>query len=130
MTKDSTLKQQRPVYLNLLKIRLPIPGLVSILHRMSGILLFLVIPFVLWLLHCSLYSYSSFNQLSIGLQTPVCKWSLFVIVAAFVYHLTAGLRHMIMDCGWGESLFAGRLSAMVVLVINVLFVILLGIRLW
>ncbi len=123
------MKPTRPVYLNLLQIRLPIPALVSILHRASGVILFLLLPFLLSLLSCSLRSEDNFNDLqqSLGLITRFFIW---VTLSSLLYHLIAGIRHLIMDAGVGESLQTGRLTAKIVLALSIIGAILLGVWLW
>lgn len=125
------MKQQRPVYLNLMKIRLPLPGLVSILHRASGILLFFLLPVLLWLLSQSLAFQNSFNQLqSTVAETPLLRFAIWFTLSMLIYHLIAGIRHLIMDLGVGDSLKGGRFGAWLVLIIAAVFIVLLGIWLW
>jgi len=87
----------RPVYLNLAKIRLPIPGIISIMHRVFGLLLALSIPFFTLLFGLSLQSEEGFNQavsiLNSGWLQPV--FALFIW--AFVYHFFAGIRYLLLD---------------------------------
>lgn len=125
------MKQQRPVYLNLLKIRLPLPGLVSILHRASGIFLFLFLPFLLWLLAQSLSLETNFNQLQATVAKEcVLRFFIWLVLSMLVYHLIAGIRHMIMDVGFGDSLKGGRIGAVMVLVLSAIGILLLGVWLW
>ena len=118
------VKTGRPVYLNLLQIRLPIPGLVSILHRISGIVIFLGLPFLLYLLHRSLKSQSDFDSLTQFLTHTEIKFVLWIILAAITWHLLAGIRHLLMDIGIGESLRAARITAMTVLILAVIIILL------
>ncbi len=125
------MKQQRPVYLNLLQIRLPLPGLVSILHRASGILLFLLLPVLLWQLSQSLATPGTFAYLQNSLAD--CAFLRFLIwftLSALVYHLIAGVRHLVMDVGLGDSLRGGRFGAYVVLILSAVIIVLMGIWLW
>lgn len=125
------MKQQRPVYLNLMKIRLPLPGLVSILHRASGIMLFLLLPVLLWLLSQSLAFQSSFEQLQESVNTQWClRFLIWFTLSMLIYHLVAGIRHIIMDFGIGDSLKGGRFGAWLVLIISAVFIVLMGIWLW
>ncbi len=120
---------QRPIYLNLLQIRLPCPGLVSILHRTSGILIFLLLPFLFCLLAASLHE-DSFNQIQNWLARPWLRFTIWVILSALTYHLVAGIRHLLMDAGIGENLKIARFSAYLTLIISAILIALLGIWLW
>lgn len=124
------MKQQRPVYLNLLQIRQPLPAIVSVLHRISGVILFLMIPLLLWLLAQSLANESAFNAIKQPFFHPVLRFFTWVVLSALVYHLVAGIRHLLMDAGVGETLKGGRVGAYVVLIISIIFIVLLGIWLW
>ena len=107
--------RNRPKNLNLFTIRLPINAVVSILHRMSGMLLFLLIPALILVLQASLKSESSFNQLG----AMFSHWSLKLILIGFswpfFHHLYAGLRHLGQDVHWMTSLDQARLSSRIVL---------------
>ena len=94
----------RPVYLNLLKIRLPITGLVSIAHRISGLLLFLSIPFAVYLLDISIASEQSFSQVMALLQQPSVVVLQIVLLWSLVHHLIAGIRFLLIDAEVGIEL--------------------------
>lgn len=123
-------KQQRPKNLNLFTIRFPIPAIASILHRISGFILFIMIPFILWALNLSLDSEQSFDNLHQLFTTPWIKFVVWVSLSAFLYHFIAGIRHLLMDIGIGEELKSGRLSAILTITIAVILTILTGIWLW
>lgn len=124
------MKNQRPKNLNLFTIRFPIPAIVSILHRISGVILFLLIPIVLWGLYLSLSSQQNFDDLHQFLLTPGMKFFLWCSLSAFLYHLVAGIRHLLMDIGIGEELRSGKISAILTIVIAALLIILTGVWLW
>ena len=106
------MDKKRPVNLDLGTIALPITSYVSILHRVSGVIMFFAVAVLLWLLESSLASEASFNELSNLLNNPLCQIIVWGTLAALAYHSVAGMRHMIMDFGVGEdSFYAGRLSA-------------------
>jgi len=110
--------KKRPVNLDLGTIKLPITSYVSILHRVSGVVMFFAIAVFLWLLESSLASEASFNDLGAMLANPICQVIIWGSLAALAYHAVAGIRHMIMDFGVGEDSFeAGRLSAWVAVVV-------------
>ncbi len=123
-------KKTAPVNLNLFTIHFPIPAIVSILHRLSGVLLFLLIPLMLWGFSLSLSSADEFDALVSLFSPPWVKFLLWVGLSAFLYHAVAGVRHLLMDLGIGESLAGGRVSAMLVLAISILLAVLTGIWLW
>ncbi len=121
---------ERPVFLNLMKLKFPLPAIISILHRISGVVLFLFLPLFLYLLHQSLISHESYVALQALLNRPLLKLLLWLALAAVIFHLFAGIRHLMMDLGFAESLEAGRVSAMLVMVLSVLFILLAGWWLW
>ncbi len=121
----------RPVYLNLLAIRLPLPAFVSILHRVSGALLFLIgIPLLLWAVQRALVSADAWAQMRAMVAHPFGKLVLVVLAWAYLHHFLAGIRHLLMDLHIGVNLQAGRQSAAVVLVISLLLTLGVVIRLW
>ncbi len=124
------MNKKRPINLDLTTIKLPIMGLVSILHRLSGIGLFLLLPFVLYCLNQSLIDASSFAELGFLLAKPFYKVLIGIFSAALLYHLIAGIRHLLMDFGIGEGLVAGRISAIIVLILTVIFTLMMGVWLW
>ena len=128
-TMENTQKI-RPKFLDLTAIRLPVPGLVSILHRISGFGLFLFLPLLLWLLDNSLHSRTSFARFQALVSTPFMKLILLGLIWAFLHHLFAGLRHIAMDLDWGLNLQAGRTSAKVVLVASLVLTAVFGVMLW
>ncbi len=125
-----TVNKQRPKNLNLFTIRFPLPAIVSILHRISGVFLFLLIPFMLWGLSYSLASESDFQFLQDKLSSPWLKITIFLFAASFLYHFTAGIRHLLMDVNIGVELKSGRLTAVLTLIIAFLLIALVGIYLW
>lgn len=124
------MKDQRPKNLNLLTIRFPIPAIVSILHRISGLILFIFIPFALWVLSYSLSSQDHFQEIHDKMSTPVFKGIVWLVLTPFLYHFVAGIRHLLMDFDVGVELKSGRLGAMLTLVISVILFILAGFYLW
>jgi succinate dehydrogenase / fumarate reductase cytochrome b subunit len=124
------VKKQRPKNLNLLTIRFPIPALVSILHRMSGVVLFLLIPMILWVLEYSLSSQDNFQSLQDALLTPWAKCIVWLFLVPFLYHFVAGIKHLLMDMNIGIELKTGRLGAFIALIVAFVFIILAGIYLW
>lgn len=104
-------KDNRPKYLNLLKIRLPITGIASINHRISGLILFLAIPVSLYLLQLSLTNSSGFTEMLTCLSSSIFKLGLIILTWSFVHHLLAGFRFLLIDQNIGVSLSAARKTA-------------------
>ncbi len=105
-------------------------AIVSILHRISGILLFLLFPVFLYFGHLSIQSPASFGELQGFLVHPFGKLMTWAFLSALIYHLFAGIRHILMDIGFGETLIAGRRSAIAVIVLALIFILILGFWLW
>ena len=107
-------RSQRPRFLNLLQIRLPITGVASIGHRISGVLLVLMIPFGLYLLELSLRDAAGYRQATELLRQPLIALSLLFVLWALAHHLFAGLRHLLLDLDIGVSRAVARKSAWLV----------------
>ena len=133
---NAALKRRRPKYLSLtallFEIRLPLPGWVSILHRISGALL--VFPLTAWLLYLldqSLVSEEGFNHIKDHyLQMPVAKAGLLVFIWAFCHHFCAGIRFLLLDINQGIELPAARASAVLVLGVSLALTAYFGYRIW
>ncbi len=124
------MKATRPVYLNLWRIKFPVPAIISILHRISGVVLFLGLPILLYLLSQSLISQDSFDHISSHLTRTIMRWVVWVIISALFVHFFAGIRHLLMDIGIGETLAGARKSAWLVAVLTASIIILSGIWIW
>ena len=120
----------RPKHLNLLEIRLPLPAFVSILHRISGAILFLLLPVILCLLGSSLESQQSFAQFKAWCSTPLCKIVLLGILWAYLHHFCAGIRHLGMDMHMGLELATARATSYAVLAVSIALTLLIGGILW
>jgi succinate dehydrogenase / fumarate reductase cytochrome b subunit len=119
------------VYLNLLQIRLPLPGIVSILHRISGALLFAVgIPLLLYGVERSLASPESFAALKASMAHPLIKLVLIGLVWAYLHHFCAGIRYLLIDFHVGDDLRPARVSSIVVLAASLLLTLIVAVRLW
>ena len=124
------MNKNRPVNLELSTIKLPLPAIVSILHRASGVFIFAGVAVLLWMLDSSLSSEEGFAAVQDALASPVCKFIIWAVLAGLAYHLAAGVRHLIMDCGVGESLEGGRRGAKLVFIISVVLILLVGGWIW
>ena len=105
----------RPVYLNLFRLHLPVTGWVSILHRLSGALLFLLLPLMVWGFVVALSNEASFARVAAYLATPLAKLLMLLGIAGLAQHFFAGLRHLAMDAHWGVSLKSARRTSLIVL---------------
>jgi succinate dehydrogenase / fumarate reductase cytochrome b subunit len=123
-------QRKRPKNLNLFTIRLPVNAIISILHRMSGMALFLVLPALLWALSQSVQSEASYIALTTMLQHWLVKLFLLALSCAFFHHFYAGLRHLAMDVHWMTSLQKARLSSRLVLCLDVLSVTAFAFVIW
>ncbi|MDC0127381.1 succinate dehydrogenase, cytochrome b556 subunit [Methylophilaceae bacterium] len=117
---------KQPKNLNLFTIRLPLPALVSILHRMSGVLLFLLMPFLSWALCASLSSVLHFNKIVLILNTWPIKVIQVCFIWALIHHLMAGLRHLLLDLQVGNDLIMARFSSKTVLLISFILTVIVA----
>jgi len=116
----------RPVFLHLMQIRLPLTGWVSILHRLTGVLLFLFLPLPLYLWQLSLESPQGYLRVQDWLGEWPLKLVLLVVLWWLFHHFISGIRFLFVDIEWGVTLKTARRSAMVVLVADVLFLLAAG----
>jgi succinate dehydrogenase / fumarate reductase cytochrome b subunit len=124
------MSRPRPKYLNLIQIRLPVPGLVSILHRASGAMLFLLLPFLLVLFELSLESAQTFARFKAVFSHWAIKLIVIGVVWAYLHHLCAGIRHLALDLDYGTELAAARASSWVVLALSVVLTLAVGAVVW
>jgi len=124
------VKDKRPVNLDIGSMRLPITAWASITHRASGVFLFVAMVFLLWALDKSLSSAEGFAQLQGTLNGPLAKFILWAISAGLIYHALAGVKHIIMDFGIGESFEGGVLGARIVIALSLVLTILAGVLIW
>ena len=113
-------KDNRPVNLDLLTISLPIIGVASILHRISGFALFICFPLVVWLLHISLNSTESFDQLNGYLENnTLLKIMIVLIATGFIYHVFAGLKKILGEIfGFGQTLKSGQVLSWLIFALS------------
>jgi succinate dehydrogenase / fumarate reductase cytochrome b subunit len=124
------MASRRPQYLNLFKIKLPLPGVVSFLHRISGALLFIAIPLVLAIFQLTLSSEETFEKVRQGLENPLAKLVLIGLVWGYSHHFFAGLRFLAMDLGLGLELDRTRRNSWLVLVSSLMLSAMIGGWLW
>ena len=124
------MNKKRPKHLALHKIKLPLPGIVSILHRISGLLLFFALPALLLLLQYSLTSIETYTELMSVLAHPLAKLLLLGLLWAFLHHLCAGLRYLAIDFHLVRDLARARNSSRLVVAASLAMTIFLGVKLW
>ena len=118
----------RPFYLNLLKIHLPVTGYVSILHRISGLLMFLAIPFFVYLLDISVQGSDGFNRAAQILQMPLIQVLSLLLLWSIIHHLFAGIRFLLTDFDIGLEKKQATLYAWFVFVTEALVFVFLAIK--
>ena len=124
------VKSQRPVNLDLRTIKLPITGVTSFLHRVSGIILFLGLAIMLYALSKSLGSEEGFAEVKAYLTSPLAKIVVWGLLSSLLYHLVAGIRHLIMDAGIGETLEGGKLGSKIIIAVSLVLIVLAGVWIW
>ena len=124
------MDKEHPKHLALHLIKLPLPGFVSVLHRISGLLLFFALPLLLLMLQYSLRSIETYTQLMAILAHPLAKLLLLGLLWAFLHHFCAGLRYLAIDLHFVRDLEQARNSSKVVIVVSLLLTVLLGAKLW
>lgn len=121
------MKQTRPIFLDLRRIHQPLPAVISLLHRISGVLLFLSLPLLLLAWQSSLSSPQGFQAVQ---EQAGLKIALFILLLLYAYHLFAGLRFLLLDLHWGTALKTARRSSWAVLGATLLSLLILGAWLW
>lgn len=122
--------KQRPVFLDIPNIRLPIPGIVSILHRISGVLLFLSLPLLLCFLAGTLSREAAFETYRSIVSNPFVKLVLIGLLWAYLHHSFAGIRFLLLDAHKGLELQTARATAKLVFVSALVVTLVLGVWLW
>ena len=131
MTPDKfTVKDTRPVNLDITTFKFPLPAITSILHRISGVALFIATAILLYLLQLSLSSEQGFSEAVAIMDGTLMKIVLWAITTGLFYHLIAGVKHLLMDLGWGETKQSAQLGAQITLGLAVLAAALAGAWIW
>lgn len=124
------MKDKRPINLDLASMRFPVMAIASIFHRISGIGIFVLLPVMMWYLNETLHSEESFKATKQLLSSPLHMVLIWAFLVSLGYHILAGIRHILMDIGWGEDLSSGRKSAATVIILAIILAILAGIWIW
>ena len=130
MSKPVKERKLRPVNLDLQTIRFPVTAIASILHRVTGVIMFVAVGILLWLLSLSLSSPMGFMDASDIVNSFIVKLILWGILTALAYHIVGGLRHLMMDMGYFEELDTGAMSAKVAFGITIVLAVLAGVLVW
>jgi succinate dehydrogenase / fumarate reductase, cytochrome b subunit len=128
-------KKARPEFRNihitdLMQYRLPWAGKVSILHRVSGVGMFLLLPFVLYLFEQSLTSELSFDKFKAILANPLAKLIVLGLIWSYAHHFCAGIRFLILDTHCGTEKYAAQKSAKSVLAVSIALTVVFGAKLF
>ncbi|MFQ3786767.1 succinate dehydrogenase, cytochrome b556 subunit [Halomonas sp. A29] len=125
------MNSKRPVNLDLTTIHFPLPALTSIAHRITGVILFVGLIFAFWALDKSLASPEGFatvrDTLANNILAKLIAWGL---LSALAFHFVAGIKHMLMDAGFGVTLEGGVKKAQATVVISAVLIILAGVWVW
>ncbi len=122
------IQKKPPVFLNLLKIKLPLQGVLSILHRISGVILFIFIPFVIYFFERSLQGEAGFSEVVSMLDSNIAKLFIALLCWGLAHHLFAGVRFLLLDFDVAIDKKASRISAQIVFVMGfAIFILTLGV---
>ena len=122
--------KQRPVNLDLQTISFPVTAIASILHRVSGVITFVALAILLWMLGTSLSSPEGFETVVAIMDNFLVKFVLWGILTALSYHIVGGQRHLVMDMGHWEELDSANQSARVGFLITGILAVLAGVLVW
>lgn len=123
---EMTIKKKRPKNLDLTTIRLPLPGILSIIHRVSGAGIFLLLPVLLWLLQSSLASVESYALARDLVANPLVKLVLFGLIWLYLHHFCAGIRYLLLDLHKGIDLESARRSSKIVFAVSIALTLYVG----
>ena len=124
------MKDTRPVNIYLTTIRFPLTAILSITHRITGVIIFVGVAILLYLLSLSLESEAGFVKAQQLVGSPVGKFVLWGIVSGLLYHLVAGTKHLIMDWGIGETLAGAAIGSRITLILSTLLIVIAGVWIW
>ena len=119
------MTDNRPVYLNLIKIRLPLAGVVSFAHRISGVLLFLLLPFSVYLLDLSVQSAESFSAVKQLLDQPLMLMLQMLVLWSIAHHFFAGIRFLLIDAEIGVEKSQARIGSWLVFLAEAIAIVLI-----
>lgn len=125
------MKTARPINLSLSTVMTqPLPAIASITHRITGVILFGGVGFLLYLLDGSLSSPEGLDRARAWLAAPVAKLMLWIVLSTLAYHFVAGIKHLLLDFDIGDSLDGARLGSTIVFVVSAILIVLAGVWVW
>ena len=124
------MQKKHPKYLDIAKINFPIPSIVSILHRITGVGLFICLPVLVWLLSGTLNSEAGFHTYQAFVSNPLVKIILILVLWAYLHHAFAGLRFLFLDAHKGLELQTASLTAKIVAAAAPVIALIVGVCLW
>ena len=124
------MNKNRPVNLDLSKFSFPLPALTSIVHRITGVALFVGVAVLMYALDLSLSGEEGFKAVQDAFDHALVKLIIWGIVSALLYHLVAGVKHLVMDMGVGETLEGGVQGARITILVSVILIVLAGVWIW
>ncbi len=124
------MKKQRPVNLEINTISFPASAIASILHRVSGVIMFFAMGILMWAFATSLSSIEGFELVKECLDNLLAKFVIWGTLTALIYHMLGGFRHLMMDMGYFEEKNSGNSSAKVMYFIVIILSVLVGVQLW
>ena len=116
--------------LSLIRYKFPVQAIVSILHRISGVFLFIFIPIVIWAFDCSMKSPATFAKVSSAFDNGGVEFVIWFFASMLAYHFCAGVKHLIMDMGFFDSKISSRIASYLMLIIAAALIALLGVWIW
>tara|TARA_R100000306_G_scaffold62599_2_gene75335 strand:- start:26249 stop:26623 length:375 start_codon:yes stop_codon:yes gene_type:complete len=124
------VNRNRPVNLDLTKFHFPLPAITSILFRISGVIIFVMLGVLLYLLDSSLESSESFARVEGWMDGFFVKFVVWGILSALLYHLVSGIKHLIQDMGYMETMEGATIGAKVSIAISIILIVLAGVVVW
>jgi len=124
------VNDKRPVNLDIGTMRLPITAWASITHRATGVFLFAGMAVLLWALDASLSGPEGFASVTECLSSPLAKLVIWAVVSGLIYHSLAGIKHLVMDFGIGETMEGGELGVKIVVGLSVVLILAAGVWIW
>jgi len=124
------VNDNRPKNLDITTFKYPLPAITSLLHRLSGAFIFVGVALMLYLLELSLQSESGFALVLELLSNPFVKFASWAVLSGLLYHLIAGIKHLLMDLGYGESLKGGFVGACLTLALSAVSIAIAGVWIW
>lgn len=124
------MNDNRPKNLDITTFKYPLPAVTSLLHRLSGAFIFIGVALMLYLLELSLQSESGFALVLELLSNPFVKFASWAVLSGLLYHLIAGIKHLLMDLGYGETLKGGFIGACLTLALSAASIAIAGVWIW